>query len=522
MTGKERTPAPGASRREFLQLGGATALTIGALPLLPRPAQATGRARPATGPTPRTGQQTATDPALHVAQRLTYGATPALLAQIEARGPDAFIEEQLDPAAIDDPQVDALRAEFETLHLSSQEIFQNYRQMGGVVVGELTAATILRGVYSQRQLYELVVEFWTNHFNIYIGDGAARYLKTSDDRDVIRAHALGRFADLLRASAQSPAMLFYLDNYLSQAQNPNENYARELLELHTVGVDGGYDEADVLGAARVLTGWTFNRRAGGFVFRAQQHYTGPARVMDWATAGRSGPDAVEDGIGLLDYLARHPSTARHLARKLCVRFVADAPPPGLVESAAQMYLDNDTAIVPVLRHIFASDAFWQSGGQKFRRPHELLVAALRALNAQTSSAAIRREGRRLRPLLGALGQPPFGWHPPNGYPDVAGAWLSTGGLLARWNFVQYALANRLPAFDIDSWALLAEVPSQAGALVDALSQRLLLRPLSGPDRQALLNYLGVAEAESLSRQRLAYVYPQLAALILNATYFQYR
>lgn len=516
-----RTSSPSLTRRQFLKSAGGLSAVV-ALSDLPLAVRRVDAARVAVGqsviPLPALISD---EPAAHVVRRLTFGPTPELLAHARAVGVDAFIEEQLSPDGIDDSDMDEMLAGFETLNLSNAEIFGSYREQPGLVAGELQAATLARAAYSRRQLYELMVDFWSNHFNIYIGDGAARFLKTTDDRAVIRAHALGRFADLLLASAQSPAMLYYLDNFLSTGDAPNENYARELMELHTLGVNGGYQETDILPVARCLTGWTINRRTGEFLFASRDHYTGSVQVMEWSSPGHSGPAAVQDGIDLLDYLAHHPSTARFLAQKLCVRFVSDAPPADLVESAAQVYLDHDTQIAPVLRHIFQSDAFMQSAGQKFRRPFELMAAGLRVLDAQISDAG--RAARALAHQLGALGQPLFGWHPPNGYPDVAGAWLSTGGLLARWDMAQSLVLGRAPGLDIDLRALLGDtLPATAGELVDGLADRLLFQSLHPADRATLLGYIGQNESARLSLDVLRYKGPQVVALLLNSTYFQVR
>ena len=237
--------------------------------------------------------------------------------------------------------MDEILSRFQTLHLSNAEIIEEYQEQAGIVIGELQFATLLRAAASRRQLYELMVDFWSNHFNIFIGDGVDRFFKTTDDREVIRPHAMGRFADLLLASAQSPAMLYYLDNFLSTGDALNENYGRELLELHTVGVDGNYSESDIVPAAQCLTGWTFARRNGKFIFDPRRHYDGPIQVMDWSSPGRRGRGAKQVGIDMLDYLAHHPSTARFLARKLCTRFVSDAPPDVLAEIATRR-LGNQT------------------------------------------------------------------------------------------------------------------------------------------------------------------------------------
>jgi len=291
-----RTSSPSLTRRQFLKSAGGLSAVV-ALSDLPLAVRRVDAARVAVGqsviPLPALISD---EPAAHVVRRLTFGPTPELLAHARAVGVDAFIEEQLSPDGIDDSDMDEMLAGFETLNLSNAEIFGSYREQPGLVAGELQAATLARAAYSRRQLYELMVDFWSNHFNIYIGDGAARFLKTTDDRAVIRAHALGRFADLLLASAQSPAMLYYLDNFLSTGDAPNENYARELMELHTLGVNGGYQETDILPVARCLTGWTINRRTGEFLFASRDHYTGSVQVMEWSSPGHSGPAAVQDGI----------------------------------------------------------------------------------------------------------------------------------------------------------------------------------------------------------------------------------
>ena len=280
-----------------------------------------------------------------------------------------------------------------------REAYPNDRVL---IIGELTVARLVRAIHSERQLFEVMVGFWTDHFNIDMAVGPIVYLKGTDERDVIRPNALGRFADLLVEAVTSPAMLRYLDNASSRADGdnvPNENLARELLELHTVGVEGGYDEDDVVEVAHVLSGWTIERRTGRMTFRDDWHsMEGVTEVLGWQPDGARGRAA---GESLLDHLAHLPQTAEHLATKLCRRFVADDPPPSLVERAPTAYLDHDTDIAPVVRLILTSDEFATAASGKTRRPFELLAAQGRALGLDfadlSGSSLVQRIPQTLRP-----------------------------------------------------------------------------------------------------------------------------
>ena len=332
-----------------------------------------------------------------LASRLTWGRTPALEAEMADLGWEAWLAQQLDPTQIDDGAADALLSGYQTLTATNEANAALLPQQDGRlrVVHELSHATFLRFTYSKRQVYEVLVDFWTNHFNIALfAKDPYCVLKTQDDREVVRPHALGRFADLLAASAHSPAMLVYLDNFRNDARavNVNENYGRELLELHTLGIIGGeqvYDEHDVVAVARVLSGWTITTVPGtgmAFRFRDEFHDARPASILGgaWSTPGHAGDAGYQDGVSLLAFLAHHPSTARYLAWKLCQRFVGDDPPAGLVASAAQVYLDHDTAVAPVIDHIVRSPEFYASGGAKLRRGLDQAVAAF-ALSAPPST-----------------------------------------------------------------------------------------------------------------------------------------
>src|SRR6266542_2717845 len=315
------------------------------------------------------------------------------------------------------------------------------------ITGELQMSRVLRAVYSERQLQEVMVDFWTNHFNVFAGKGADRWLLTSYDRDTIRPNTLGKFYDLLLADAKSPAMLFYLDNVQSvspsaqqQPRGINENYARELMELHTLGVDGGYTQKDVQEVARCFTGWTIvaprgggiaanailNGRmtemlreyAGTFRFNARVHDDGEKIVLGQKIPAGGG---MSDGLAVLNILAHHPSTARFIATKLVRHFVSDDPPPELVERVSQTFLKTDGDIREVLKAIFFSPEFNSAEAYraKIKRPFELVVSAVRTLGADTNG------GPQLHQWMARMGQPLYGFQTPNGYSDVAENWVNT-------------------------------------------------------------------------------------------------
>jgi uncharacterized protein (DUF1800 family) len=379
------------------------------------------------------------------------------------------------------------------------------------LIGELQMSRILRAVYSERQLQEVMVDFWTNHFNVYAAKGADRWLLTSYDRDTIRPHTLGKFYDLLLADAQSPAMLFYLDNFQSvspnaQAQqqrpgggrgplaqlmrtgnNPqqqqqqqqqqqrrgiNENYARELLELHTLGVDGGYTQKDVQEVARCFTGWTIFQPRGGaaaaaalmgrdardsagkFIFRPGVHDNGEKIVLGHKIPAGGG---IKDGLMVLDIVAHHPATAKFIATKLVRRFVSDEPPPALVDRVAQTFTKSDGDIREVLRTIFLSPEFNSAPAYraKVKRPFELAVSAVRTLGADTNG------GPQFHQWVARMGQPLYGFQTPNGYSDVAESWVNTGALLERMNFALALVSNRIPGTRVDLTRFVGDISSKS-------------------------------------------------------------
>jgi uncharacterized protein (DUF1800 family) len=410
------------------------------------------------------------------------------------------------------------------------------------ITGELQMSRILRAIYSERQLQEVMVDFWTNHFNVFAGKGADRWLLTSYDRDTIRPHTLGKFSDLLRATAESPAMLFYLDNAQSvspnapqqqprplgplanlrmsnnpQQQRPqqqqqrrgiNENYARELMELHTLGVDGGYTQKDVQEVARCFTGWTIfaprgagaaaaqiaggggrrlemlRENAGSFYFNERVHDDGEKIVLGHKIPAGGG---VKDGLMVLDILAHHPSTAKFIATKLVRHFVSDAPPQSLVDKVAQTYMKNDGDIREMLRTIFFSPEFNSTAAYraKIKRPFELTISAVRTLGADTNG------GPGLNQWITRLGQPLYGFQTPNGYSDMAEDWVNTGALLERMNFGLALVSNRVPGTRVNLGQFVSEDKSlNKEKLLDRFVTLFVGGEMSTKTRESLLKQLG--------------------------------
>jgi uncharacterized protein (DUF1800 family) len=365
-----------------------------------------------------------------------------------------------------------------------------------MVVTELQRAALLRAVYSDRQLNELMVDFWENHFSIFAYKDADRYMLTSFDRDTIRPFAMGRFRDLLGATARSPAMLFYLDNWQSsvlrnypatkdkparQSGGINENYARELMELHTLGVDGGYTQQDVQEVARCFTGWTIQKpnEEGLFLFRPGAHDNGEKVVLGHRIPAGGG---IGDAERVLDILATQPATAHFIALKLARHFISDDPPPAVVDRAAEVFLKTDGSIRETLRAIITSPEFFAPAAYraKVRTPFEYEVAALRALNAESDAdPAVVDWTRR-------MGQQGFGRLTPDGFPDRAEQWLSTGSLLERFNFAVALAANRLKGTKIDIARLLSGADTGDKEAVAAQLVRLTLLGDVSPETRAAL------------------------------------
>ncbi|NDJ61034.1 MAG: DUF1800 domain-containing protein [Chloroflexi bacterium] len=460
------------------------------------------------------------DPVAHVIGRLTYGVTPELYTHVQAIGTEAFIEEQLAPESIADAALaERLAPLTPILESDAGSLIREYGARRGTVINALIGGAATRALYSQRQLYERAVEFWSDHFSVFIGKGPVLFLKVDEDREAIRPNSLGRFRDLLGASAHSPAMLFYLDNVQSDRSAPNENYARELLELHTLGVNGGYTEDDVKAVARCFTGWSVQRPeessegAITFLFRRFFHDRGEKTVLGTVIAAGGGES---DGEQVLDMLASHPSTARFVSQKWVRRFVSDDPPPGLVEACAQTFQQTDGDVRALLRQIFTSDEFWNAP-PKLKRPYEYIISLLRAMNYD-----VRNQGSLFRAVsapLQAMGHLPFTWPAPDGFPDVASAWSDT--LLMRWNSAIAAAGGSLPGAIADTDALV-EVLVQNGVALELepvltfLPNYFYGRALTNDELNIVLDFARAAPGDDGEKIGAG------IALLLAAPAFQYR
>lgn len=458
---------------------------------------------------------------LRVLER-TGQAPPELAAVIEARkngqlGPNQQAAPKADDqGAMTKPEGAAKEEQAPENNAEYRRALRDYYAKNGLrlpqqLMAELQASRILRAVYSERQLQEVMVDFWTNHFNVFAGKGADRWLLISYDRDTIRPHTMGKFYDLLVATAESPAMLFYLDNFQSVSPNANfrggrmgqgqraqarpgglldilmggparrnqqqqgganapvpqqgqqrmkrginENYARELMELHTLGVDGGYTQKDVQEVARCFTGWTIYQprgggallgageesKAGQFYFNPRLHDDGEKVVLGHKIPAGGG---VKDGLMVLDILAHHPATAKFIATKLTRRFIADNPSPALVDRVAAVFTKTDGDIRETLRAIFTSPEFNSAEAYraKIKRPFELAISAIRTLGGDTNG------GPAIHQWIARMGQPLYGYQTPNGYSDMAENWVNTGALLERLNFGLALASNRIPNTRVD-------------------------------------------------------------------------
>ena len=475
------------------------------------------------------------DPLLHLLRRASYGPTAESLAEIRSLGAQAWLDRQLNPGAIADTTCAAV---LKRLPLIYDDITAIRRKVAAGVVKahswdvmlQVGHAAIVRAAWSERQLFEVMADFWSNHLNVANPSDGVWDSRQHYDLRVIRPHTFGRFADMLKASARHPAMLNYLDNRSSTKTHPNENYARELLELHTVGLV--YTEADVKNAARLLTGLTTNS-GGNYAYDGRKHATGAVRVLGFRHANATAAGGQAAALNLLDYLAMHPATAQQLARKLCLRFVSDTPPASLVKTLAAVYLANRTAIVPVLRALFASAEFAASAGQKVRRPFEDLIATIRVLGigpeqVTSDNPKGTKAVQALYWTLQASGHAPLNWAPPNGYPDVAAAWASTNGYLSRWNSHMLLAGNWYPKQLTRPDSLLdylvPVIPGTFGGLVDALAVRITGAVLPEAHRTALTAFFGKTPASSLPRNHaaLGWKFPYLVALVLSSPEFMVR
>ncbi len=450
------------TRREALRLGllaGATTASVGCARIAARVA---GSGWPESVALPSANL----DPTWRLVNRVGFGPIPGELARVAKMGRDAYIEEQLRADQTEDLRLQYMIRRCDPLQMTDYDL----RDLpDDNVLRQLQQVAILRAVYSKNQLQERMVDFWTNHFNLYARKGYTVDRIGPDQQSVIRKNAMGNFGELLKASAHSPAMLVYLDNQVNRAGVPNENYAREIMELHTLGVKGGYTMKDIQEVARCLTGWSIENRflhkRGEFLFREDLHDKGEKTVLGHTIPAGGG---IEDGDRVLAILANHPSTAQHICDKLCREFVGDGHQE-LVRRAAQKFIETQGDIRSVLRVILLSESLIEAQ-PLIKRPFDFIVSALRSLSAETDGdVGVQRH-------LDSMSQPLYQWPMPDGYPDKTASW--TGTLLGRWNFA-FALANqKIQGTNIDYSALRAHV-GQRGA--GAVAELVLGRPLESPE-----------------------------------------
>ena len=566
---------------------------------------------------------------IHVLNRIGFGPRPGDVERVQEMGLASYIDQQLHPERIADEALGARLSEFTTLTMSTRELSEKYyqpamelkkdqqlkqqraeakakqdptmtdpnnpnspapkrdevplevrmiQQQQASVMNELMQAKVIRAAMSEKQLNEVLVDFWFNHFNVYVQKGQVREYLPEYERDVIRPHVFGSFRELLGAVAHSPAMLFYLDNFQSSTPNPqpmlnpqmearlrdprlgqqqrqqmlarmqqmqnqqknmprglNENYGRELMELHTLGVDGGYTQKDVVEVARALTGWTIDqpRAAGSFVYRPQMHDRGEKTILGYHFPAGGGQD---EGERVLDILAAHPSTAHHIAFQLAQRFVADEPPTSLVDRAAKKFTDTKGDLREVTRLIITSPEFFsaQSYRAKVKTPFEFVASAVRA------SGATMQNAQPLVAELRTLGMPLYGCQPPTGYSMTADAWVNTGALLNRMNFaVQLMDGGRGMAQDGRGRpggpppqgpppqrlaAGRGQGPGGRGAGPLQVNVKSLAPDTSDASRDQLINGMLAGDVSDATRQTLARAQTpqQLIALALGSPEFQRR
>ncbi len=380
------------------------------------------------------------DEASHLLNRLTFGPRPGDHAEVTRLGTHTWMEQQLAPESIDDSWTEARTRHFEALDV--QPLGELLEYSAKELLDQMTRSKLVRAVHSRRQLQEVMVDFWSDHFNIDPSKGDSKWLKPADDKQVIRAHAMGRFPDLLKASALSPSMLWYLDGRVNQKtgphEKPNENYARELLELHTLGVNGGYTQQDVMEVARCLTGWTVRARnkarfaIGRVEFKPARHDDGPKSVLGVAIPAGLGSGDLDRVLAIL---CAHPSTARYLAEKLCRRFISDSPAPRAVDTVAQAFTASAGDIRQTLRTLLETPEFLSARGSKVKRPFHFVVSTLRATAARSDAGPV------LQDYLLRMGHAPFQYPTPDGYAEEAQPWMAT--LLWRWKFALEFASGRL-------------------------------------------------------------------------------
>ena len=503
-------PRDPSSRRSFVFFGALAAST-----LLPGVARAQGRARrrkpvepsdrPADGfltipQNERIQAFSEWDPAgtSRLVRRVTLGVTPEEVARAQQLGWQGYLNYQLNYTRINDDDVEATIAQ--QWPLMSQTSTDLFSADAGQVQKQLRESTLYRSAFSRRQLYQRMVELWSDHFNQDLDK--VGYLLVADQRDVIRTHALGKFPDLLKASAHSASMLVYLDQNSSRKGAPNQNYAREIMELHTLGVDGGYTQDDVAELSRVLTGWTIQGR-GQFSFNPAIHDTGSKTVLGQTIAGIAGPGGIDEGVQMLDFLCAHPSTAKFIATKMLRWLLDPNPTAAQISTVASAYTATGGDIKAMIR-VILNDLWLPAAPMKLKRPFHFVASALRSTNPRiTSITPISNQ-------LTTLGQQLFAWDTPDGYPDKIEYW--SGNIVPRWNFgTVLANLNSTTTLAVDT------APYRAGsnaAAIDLLDQNFYGGEMPLATRNALLAYAGTAALTDAKTR-------ELIALAISSNAFQW-
>jgi uncharacterized protein (DUF1800 family) len=443
-------------------------------------------------------------PELRLARRVSFGLNTAEAARAKAMGYAQYLEYQLAPEAIDDSIVDAFVAT--NFPLLSADLNTLFAANATTVQNQLTYATIYSSAYSERQLFERLVEFWSDHFNISMQK--VGYLKVIDDNAVIRQYAMTTFPQLLKASAHSAAMLLYLDQTMSQKNAPNQNYAREIMELHTLGVNGGYTQTDVSELARVLTGWTIAGK-GTFNFNSALHDFGAKTVLGVsvpAASAATGAAAQAEGEGMLNVLSVHPSTATFISTKMLQYFLRYDPTPAQISAVAGIYASTGGDIKAMLREVLSFNNV-TTAPAKFKRPYHLVAAGLRALAPAVTAAGVTSISGQVT----TVGQQPFTWLTPDGFPDSISYW--SGNMLTRWNYGTF-LSNANTAATVQFNVAPFMSPPTPAAIVSAINATLFAGEMPAALGSELTNYVSTnPTSTALVRETIG--------LALSSSAFQY-
>jgi uncharacterized protein (DUF1800 family) len=509
--------------------------SMGATSNAPRQASqgAAGYRAPAASPAPGLVQPKtplALDQTMHLARRATWGPTPQVVSAIRSTGATAWIDQQLKPASIADPVADGLLKPFDTLSLAPEQLqgMNKEREKKDYFYAhtQLEQAAMVRAVWSNRQLLEVMVDFHHSRLHVPGHFDKSRDSLNHYDINVVRKYAFGKFSDMVWAMVTHPAMIVYLDNHTNTKAGGNQNLGRELLELHTLGVGAGYTQADVDGAAKILTGLSVTEKMT-MVYNPDQHHLGAVKVYGRTYANSSAAGGLATIKALVRDLTHNKKTAEYFALDLCRRFVSDTPSSALVKRLAATYLKYDTAIAPVLRQLLTSAEFKASVGQKYRRPFESAAATARVLALKTAPdpEKVDESLRNLNYTLTSMGQSPLGRNSPDGYPDFARPWLSSVGVLARWNMQMSFTGGWLDGFTKPDVEKVLAKAKTYGEAVDLLMSWLLMQKGTTAQKATLLKFLGKSSGTALTAENRKNDYNlrvRVPALILGGPQHQLR